>query len=280
MEATDPKPVRITDEKLYYGGQPSDTGSTPIYDDQPDRAAAEKMIADSRAEGWSGVTGEDETTPTPDPTSADAETVRQFLDAPVQVGRRIDELSAPQPSRHVLGESVIARSVVPRPIVNPTRQPCEHCEGTGYMPSISDLLRESASWIDDMDAVVRYFYTTMLDMARTDAEKASRDADHPDPLAVGQAAVEDLLLLFPPDLISAATGEAGSRGAAQRDKLAGRWSTCPSSTTRRTARRWNDSPTRSHRWPRATRRSPGVTARSSRPRWRSTRLPRGRCSPR
>lgn len=214
MEATDPAPVDMG------RGQPSDTSSTPIYDDQPDRAAAEQMIADSRAEGWSGVTGEDETTPTPDPTKAEAETIQQFMDAPDRVRRRIDELSAPQPSRHVLSESVIARSVVPTPIVSPTRQPCESCRGTGYMPSISDYLRESASWIDDMDAVVRYFYTTMLDMARTDAEKDAHDAGHPDPLAVGQAAVDDLAFLFPPDLISAATGETDSRGAAQRDKLA------------------------------------------------------------
>jgi hemoglobin-like flavoprotein len=228
MEANDTEPIRLDDDQAHGyvpdGPRPDPHGQTRIYDEMPaeDRATAERVIADSRAQGWSGQVGEDDTTAVTDPHLEQAERLAEFADRAEagEFGPTITYPHVPQPSRHVLGESVVARMPVPRAIVSVHREPCPTCQGSGYMPSVSDLLRETASWIEDMDGVVRYFYTTLMEMARTDAERDARETGQSDPLAAGQKAVDDLAFIFPADLISAATKEAGSRGAAQRDKLA------------------------------------------------------------
>jgi hemoglobin-like flavoprotein len=166
------------------------------------------------------------------------------LDAPIPVdgylrltddsGRALRDIEAgergefvvvpgPQPSRNILaGRPVTASAPVPAPIVSNERQTCQHCEGTGYMPSVSDLLRESAEWISDMDSVVKAFYEHLLDLAHGDAVMAAKMKGATDEQAgrAGDEAVADLAYIFPADLLTARAGQEGSRGAAQRDKLA------------------------------------------------------------
>lgn len=192
----------------------TDEPTTQIYDSLPpqDRAVADDVIAASRAEGqdgsWRTVT-DGPIVPAGEPTG------RTGDDDPAS-----ERQPAPQPSRHILSAQPIrARMAVPAARVSATREPCPHCEGTGYMPSISDLLRESASWISDMDGVVVAFYTKLLEIAREDAERAAW-ATGDDQAAAGDEAVADAAFIFPPDLIAAAAGDADSRGAGQRDKLA------------------------------------------------------------
>lgn len=89
----------------------------------------------------------------------------------------------------------IGRSTVPQPMVSPTRTPCQHCDGRGFMPGINDLLRESIGLLGESgDEVVRTFYTALFQAA------------------------PDLVSLFPGD---PREGDFGSdhRGAKQRELL-------------------------------------------------------------
>lgn len=99
--------------------------------------------------------------------------------------------SAPQPSRNILaGRPVTGTAPVAAPPVRQTRELCEHCNGSGYMPSISDYLRESVALVGASgDEIVKAFYAELLGVA------------------------PDLAGLFPPDLLT--TDE--TKG--QRDKL-------------------------------------------------------------
>jgi hemoglobin-like flavoprotein len=90
-----------------------------------------------------------------------------------------------------------ARAAVPHAMVNQHREQCEHCGGTGYMPAISDYLRESISLLGDQgDEVVRTFYGVLLRSA------------------------PDLVSLFPGNPTE---GDLGTdhRGAKQRERLLG-----------------------------------------------------------
>ncbi len=73
----------------------------------------------------------------------------------------------PQPARNILaGKPVMAAAPVPTPLVRPARETCPHCEGTGYMPSISDHLRDSIALLGDPgDEIVRAFYAELLSVA-------------------------------------------------------------------------------------------------------------------
>jgi hemoglobin-like flavoprotein len=98
-------------------------------------------------------------------------------------------LAGPQPGRNILaGAPVTASAPVPAPIVRVERETCPHCEGTGYMPSISDNLRASIALVGDSGAeIVKAFYAELLsvapgladlfpaDLLTTDATKGQRD---------------------------------------------------------------------------------------------------------
>lgn len=198
-----------------------------------DYAAAEKIISDSRADtptgsAWAdlggeptGSTGEDDTQIQDRPTS-----LADYV--PPELGGEVDtfgrpRMAAPQPGRNILAAApVTASAAVPAVIVSANREECPTCRGAGYMPSVSDLLQESASWIDDMDGVVMAFYNRMLELARKDAEEQVHSTGGPYAvaLAAGDAAVADLAHLFPSDLLTGAVGAEDSAGAGQRDKLA------------------------------------------------------------
>lgn len=90
----------------------------------------------------------------------------------------------------------MGRSVVPAPLISPTRIDCEHCKGVGYVPGINDWLVESAALIGDRgDEVVRLFYTNLL-------------TAHP-----------ELAYLFPPDITEITMATRNEQGLSQRDKL-------------------------------------------------------------
>lgn len=56
-----------------------------------------------------------------------------------------------------------ASARVPKPMVSQNREPCEHCGGRGFMPSVSDYLRESIQLLGDQgDEVVRAFYVALF----------------------------------------------------------------------------------------------------------------------
>jgi len=76
-------------------------------------------------------------------------------------------LAGPQPGRNILaGEPVMAAAKVPAPLVRVEREPCPHCEGMGYMPSISDHLRASIALVGDSgDPIVQAFYAELLSLA-------------------------------------------------------------------------------------------------------------------
>lgn len=133
-----------------------------------------------------------------------------------------DTTGAPQPGRNILaGDPVTASAPVPRQLVAAIAETCSHC-GTVVVPSISDLLRESAGWVTDMDAVIVAFYSRMMEIVRDDSERSARmrGADPFTAAQEGNEAVADLAHIFPADLISATAGEGNSRGVHQRDKLA------------------------------------------------------------
>lgn len=74
--------------------------------------------------------------------------------------------AAPEPSRRILAAPRMAASArVPVPVVRAEREQCPTCKGAGFMPSLSDLLRESIGLLDDGDKVVRQFYATLFRMA-------------------------------------------------------------------------------------------------------------------
>lgn len=83
---------------------------------------------------------------------------------------------------------------------NPVDEPCQACGGKGFLPSVADLLQESAALVapEEADGAVREFY------ARAFAGDQERDL------------MDQLAPLFHPDLIRAA---AGQDGAEQRDVL-------------------------------------------------------------
>lgn len=88
-----------------------------------------------------------------------------------------------------------ASAPVPTPIVQPFRTECAHCDGSGFVPGINDLLQESIALLGDYgDEVVRTFY---VDLFRRDP---------------------DLAGLFPGNPTQ---GDFGTdhRGAQQRDRL-------------------------------------------------------------
>jgi hemoglobin-like flavoprotein len=106
-----------------------------------------------------------------------------------QFGRPLTLADAPQPSRNILaGAPVTASAPVPAPLVNPVREPCPHCEGSGFVPSISDHLRASIALVGGSgDEIVKAFYSELLslapdlaglfprDLLTTDATKGQRD---------------------------------------------------------------------------------------------------------
>lgn len=99
--------------------------------------------------------------------------------------------------RTPFGDPTRARARVPKQLVSPHREICDHCQGAGYMPAINDYLRESASLLGDQgDEVIRMFYTTLFGMA------------------------PELVKLFPGNPTQ---GDLGSdhKGAKQREKLFG-----------------------------------------------------------
>lgn len=95
----------------------------------------------------------------------------------------------PEPPR------MAASAAVPRQMVPMLREPCPHCEGTGYVSGINDYLRESIALVGDHgDEIVRRFYTVLFRSA------------------------PDLAALFPGN---PAEGDLGTdhRGADQRERL-------------------------------------------------------------
>jgi hemoglobin-like flavoprotein len=55
------------------------------------------------------------------------------------------------------------RAAVPRVLVSQRRETCDHCRGTGYVPNVSDYLRESIGLLGDQgDEVVHSFYGTLF----------------------------------------------------------------------------------------------------------------------
>jgi hemoglobin-like flavoprotein len=76
-------------------------------------------------------------------------------------------LAGPQPGRNILaGKPVMAAAKVPAPLVRVEREPCPHCEGMGYMPSISDHLRASIALVGQSgDPIVQAFYAELLSLA-------------------------------------------------------------------------------------------------------------------
>lgn len=88
-----------------------------------------------------------------------------------------------------------ARAAVPRVLVSQHREECEHCGGNGFMPNVSDYLRESIALLGDQgDAVVRTFYGVLF------------------------RAAPELVTLFPGNPVE---GDLGTdhRGARQRELL-------------------------------------------------------------
>lgn len=82
--------------------------------------------------------------------------------------------------------------------VRAQRPECPACHGKGYVMSTSDLLRESIGLVgDNGDLLVREFYASLLDAA------------------------PNLAPLFPPDLLTAASGDELSAGYGQRSRLLG-----------------------------------------------------------
>lgn len=132
------------DELVNLKGEPGWVASVE------DRAAAEDAIRVNRV-------GESSTlaawTPAMDPKPDDTVVQEQQWRAegipPVE--------RPPYPAR------LSARAAVPHAVVSPHREACEHCGGTGYMPGISDYLRESIALLGDQgDAVVRTFYGVLF----------------------------------------------------------------------------------------------------------------------
>jgi len=93
--------------------------------------------------------------------------------------------------------AVAGKAPAPAPLVNPVRVECEHCGGVGFVPGINDYLKESAAMIGDGDAVVRQFYTTLLN-------------DSP-----------ALAYLFPSDITEPVMATRDGKGLSQREKLLG-----------------------------------------------------------
>lgn len=79
-----------------------------------------------------------------------------------------------------------ARAAVPRAVVSQHREACVHCQGSGFMPSVNDYLRESIGLLGDRgDEVVRTFYTALFrsapDLARLfpgDPREGNLGTDH------------------------------------------------------------------------------------------------------
>jgi hemoglobin-like flavoprotein len=108
---------------------------------------------------------------------------------PVDIPRGDDELAGLQPGRNILaGDTVTATAPVPAPLVRAERETCEHCGGTGYVPSISDYLRESIALVGGSgDQIIRAFYSELIsvapdlttlfprDLLTVDEEKGQRD---------------------------------------------------------------------------------------------------------
>jgi len=113
-------------------------------------------------------------------------------------------IAAPQPGRNILaGKPVLAAAPPAAPLVAAERQPCRHCEGMGYVPSISDNLRQSITLVGDSgDEIIQAFYAELLALA------------------------PGLASLFPRDLLDPRSpspgdmdGESPRSGRGQRDKL-------------------------------------------------------------
>jgi hemoglobin-like flavoprotein len=84
------------------------------------------------------------------------------------------------------------------PVAPAEREECPKCRGRGYVPTTNELLRESIALVaDGGDMVVKEFYTRLLQAA------------------------PDLAALFPPDLLTAASGNELSDGYGQRNRLLG-----------------------------------------------------------
>lgn len=142
----------MSDEQVPPSGSLNPAADDPRWvASADDKAAADEAIQVNRV-------GESSTlaTWTPDmDRSAAADTVVQEQQWQAE---GIPPLERPAyPSR------LAARAAVPHAIVSPHREMCEHCGGSGYMPGISDYLRESIALLGDQgDAVVRTFYGALF----------------------------------------------------------------------------------------------------------------------
>lgn len=216
-----------------------DEGAKTYAEVVRDREAAEQVISDARSDEpapeWerkyldeeasgvsTGVTGDDLD---PDITAADLPQAVPAGDAAHPYASRVPlEDYSPEPAMLTPSRYVLASAPVAVPLVTPHREPCTHCEGTGHMPSISDYLRESFGWITETDPVIRRFYERMVERMRMDAEQEAIYRGVTPEAAVwqaGQDAVDDILFLFPGDLVSADIERPGdSPGMQQRDRLA------------------------------------------------------------
>ena len=122
--------------------------------------------------------------------SGPTDDTERFLTAPEQVRKRIEDIEVGH-----LPHLAAGRSTVPEPLVKQHRETCSHCEGRGFVPGISDYLRESAALLGDQgDAVVLSFYRRLF------------------------TAAPEVAKLFPGDPTK---GDLGTdhRGAKQREKL-------------------------------------------------------------
>ncbi len=162
--------------------EPTPEGDREIRLD--DKVAAAETISGAKAgepagSAWAGP---------PPPRVSDAGPISRVGDtgsrlafwSPEMDRRTMDDPRAPSPIREVRDDTLIqetdiqqspfaprmattGRSQVPRPMVSQHREQCPHCEGTGFMPGISDYLRESIALVGDQgDEVVRAFYGTLF----------------------------------------------------------------------------------------------------------------------
>lgn len=159
-EANDPKPVATDDEFITV---PPESEPKWVKDKHEAAGAIAEARTGSRVAMWTPEMDR------PDPTARD--TVVQEAQwrseglppvEPEEDGGHLQLLTVPADGRPPY-PSRLGRATVPKAVVNQHREPCEHCGGTGYMPGISDYLRESIALLGDQgDAVVRQFYTTLF----------------------------------------------------------------------------------------------------------------------
>lgn len=117
-----------------------------------DKAAADDAITAARQDSSSQLR---QWSPKMDETVSAADTV-------VQERRWADE-GIPATDRPPYPSRLSATAPVPQAIVSARREACTHCGGTGFMPGVSDYLRQSIQLVGDQgDELVRTFYGVLF----------------------------------------------------------------------------------------------------------------------